>query len=95
MAIQKTLDSSKFGLELTDAYHKVDDISINNKNVQFSINAYANKVASDASLSALNTVGMNVPLSVIEQHEGDTFIAKIYAFVKNVHPDYAEDTTDV
>lgn len=95
MAIQKPTTLEHFGLVLENAYHKIDDISLSNKHVRFSVKTYASKEARDALASPINTVINAITFDDLQAYEGDDIIAKLYTFTKTVNPEFATDTTDV
>jgi hypothetical protein len=95
MAIQKTITVQHFGLVLENAYHRIDDIYISNKQVNFSIKTFVSKEARDnnAGEVAINKSGLS--LETLQTFDGDDIIAKLYNFIKSIHPDFKEDTVDV
>lgn len=95
MAIQKTITIQHFGLVLENAYHKIDDIFISNKQVNFAVMTYASKEAKDNAAGSVSTFKSGISLEQLETYDGDNIIAKLYNFIKAVHPEYKEGTTDV
>lgn len=95
MAIQKSINIQHLGLSLADAYHKIDDIFIANKQVRFVVKSYVSKEARDNMASTINITNLTIQYDELLKYEGDDLIAKLYAFTKSIHPEFNSDTTDV
>jgi hypothetical protein len=95
MALQRSTTNSKYGITLNECYSVIDNIRILNKHITFDINSYVSSQARSQYAQPINIQTMNVPMSVVSEYEGDNIIAQIYSFVKDVVPEFKQDTTDV
>ena len=95
MAIQKSTLVSQYGINLPESYIKIDDVRISDKEVTYFIKTFADKAARDTNAQPLTVMSFACDYTYVNTLEGDDLIAKLYAFTKEVHPEFKTDTLDV
>ena len=88
MALEKQMTLRQYGLDLTNAYIKIDSININNGNVDFQLKVYASKEARDANAIPLTVEFANARLKTLDDFSGNDIVAKLYNFVKQTNLNY-------
>jgi hypothetical protein len=92
MAIQTTHSSTKFGITLNESYHKINNVMIINKMVNYEIEIYASLEAKNLGATPVNSFFVNgVPFSEISTFEGEDILAKLYNLSKQIVQEYIEN----
>ncbi len=97
MALIKTIESKSFLMTITDAYHKINNININvsQNNISVDMVIYASKNARILNARPVDNKIINIPLKLVEDNSGDTFIARIYNVIKDIVFEYKDSVDDL
>ena len=97
MALIKTIESDMFLITVEDAYHKINNININvsQNNIIVDVFIFSSRRARLLNARPLDYKTLNVPLNMVENNTGETFIARIYNVIKEIIFEYKDATDDL
>lgn len=92
MAIQTSYSATKFGIILNESYHKINNVTIINKSINYEIEIYASLEAKNAGATPVNSFFVNGLLfSEVNDFEGENILAKLYNISKQIVEEYRGD----
>lgn len=85
MAIQTSYSSTQFGITLNESYHRINNVKIINKAINYEIEIYASKEARDSGAVPVNSFYVtSIYFSDINSLEGEDILAKLYNLSKQI-----------
>lgn len=83
MGVKKTVNVR--GLEVKDAYNRIDRLNINGSSIFVSVGTYASKKAAGDGEQAFEQTEITTSLDAIEETKESVSFAKAYGKIVNVH----------